>query len=117
LILTIIGGLVLGTVVALVNTRISKKAMTSENNAMAMGVNAIRFALDISALVLAFLICKFAGLNMIAGLLSTAFGLTVIGIIFLIFMTKKTSKEMAEKNAVAMEANIQETSEETGTEE
>ncbi len=112
MILTIAGGLALGIIVAIVNTLISKKAMASEKNSTAIGVNALRFVLDIVALAVAFFVCRAAQLNIIAGLVSTAVGLTVCGTILLVMVTKKITKEAAEKNRAIAEKAAEKTEEE-----
>ena len=89
-ILSVLGGALLGLIVAYVNMRISKANMNASNMAAVMGVNMLRLLLDAAALAACFFACKAYGLPMMATLIAAAVGLSLGGMVFLRIMVKKT---------------------------
>lgn len=92
-ILSVLGGALLGLIVAYVNMRISKANMNASNMAAVMGVNMLRLLLDAAALAACFFACKEYGLPMMATLIAAAVGLSLGGMVFLRIMVKKTQPQ------------------------
>lgn len=92
------GGLLLGTAVAYLNMRLSKRVLGKNDIAIVMGVNVLRLLFDAAALTIVFFVCKAAKLPLGITLISTAVGLTVLGMLFLELMTKKYEKENEESS-------------------
>ena len=96
-ILSVLGGALLGLIVAYVNMRISKANMNASNMAAVMGVNMLRLLLDAAALAACYFVCKAYELPMMATLIAAAVGLSVGGMVFLQIMVKKTQPQSEER--------------------
>lgn len=88
-VLTGAGCLAFGALVAYLNSLISKLTISGRNMVAIMGTNFARLTIDALALLVTNLICKHFGLPVITGLICTAVGLSVGGIIFLKRLLKK----------------------------
>ncbi len=97
-IISVLGGAMLGLIVAYVNMRISKANMNAANMAAVMGVNMLRLLLDAAALAVCCFVCKAYELPMMATLIAAAAGLSVGGMLFLRHMVKKTQPQSEEKS-------------------
>ena len=89
------GGLLLGSAVAFLNMRLSKRVIHRNNIALIMGVNILRYLFDAAALAAVFFICRAIDFPITLPLLSVAVGLSVIGMLFLELMTKREEKQDA----------------------
>ena len=95
-IISVLGGALLGLLVAYVNMLISKANMNASNMAAVMGVNMMRLLLDAAALAACFFVCKAYELPMMATLIAAAVGLSGGGMLFLRHMVKKTQPQNKE---------------------
>lgn len=96
-ILTAAGGFAIGTLAAYLNSLISKKTMGSSNMSSIMGANFARLGIDAVTLLAVFLVCRRFELSVSAGILATAVGLSVCGMLFLKSVTKKLAENNEER--------------------
>ena len=92
-VLCVIGGLILGVLVAFINSKISKKGIDASTTGAVMGINFFRFILDIIALAVGFFVSRAFNLPQIPTLVAIAVGLSVGSMLFLYFLSKNVSKE------------------------
>lgn len=85
--------LVLGLVVAYINSRLSKKALGKDSVTAIMSINLARLFLDALCLFAVFGGCKLLEIKFIVPLIAAALGLSVGGMLFLRLMTNKENKK------------------------
>ncbi len=85
--------LVLGLVVAYINSRLSKKALGKDSVTAIMSINLARLFLDALCLFVVFGGCKLLEIKLIVPLIAAALGLSVGGMLFLRLMTNKENKK------------------------
>ena len=76
-----LAGLIWGVAAALINAGISKKCMEKNSAGAMMGANAARFAIDLTALGLIFLLRKVLPFSYEAALVGTAVAMSVVTIV------------------------------------
>lgn len=92
-VLSAAGGLAVGVAVAYINMLLSKKVMRKADMASIMGINILRLTLDAATLAAVFFVCRAIGFPCTVPLMAAAFGLSIIGMLFLELMTKKPDAE------------------------
>ncbi len=85
--------LLLGVVVAYINSKLSKKVLGADNVTAIMAVNLARLFLDALCLFAAYGACKLLEQRITVPLIAAAVGLSVGGILFLRLLTKKENKK------------------------
>lgn len=85
--------LVLGLVVAYINSRLSKKALGKDSVTAIMSINLARLFLDALCLFAVFGGCKLLDAEFILPLIAAALGLSIGGMLFLRLMTNKENKK------------------------
>lgn len=85
--------LILGTAVAYINSRLSRKALNKDNVTAIMAINMARLFLDALCLAAVYGCCKLLDIAFILPLCAAAVGLSVGGMLFLRLLTKKENKK------------------------
>lgn len=87
-VLCIIGGLILGLIAAFINSRISRKGINADTTGGVMIVNIARIIIDIIALAIGYLVCRYTELPMVPTLIAIAVGLSAGSMLFLYLLSK-----------------------------
>ena len=86
-------GLAFGTAVASLSAWLTSRSLKKEKTALVMGVGFLRQLLDITALLIVFLLRKVLPFPLYAMLIGTAVGLSVGGIVLAVRVGKKMEKD------------------------
>ena len=84
--------LLLGVLVAFINSRLSRSALGKTSVTAIMAVNFARLLLDALRLGVVYGACRLLEVKFIAPLIAAALGLSVCGLLFLKLMTDKNNK-------------------------
>lgn len=84
--------LLLGVLVAFINSRLSRSALGKTSVTAIMAVNFARLLLDALCLGVVYGACRLLEVKFIAPLIAAALGLSVCGLLFLKLMTDKNNK-------------------------
>ena len=101
-------GLCWGTLIALLNSRITRNAIARGTTSAVMTGNFIRTVVDVAALAAVFLLRKVLPFSFEATMISTAVALGLLTLFFAFRMAKAMGAKTAEAGKTAPEASCQE---------